>query len=175
MRYPGRHRHESLVRAVGLLLSLSIFLTGLILVQRKNDRTSQASTLPSPVSSVTAPRPAPTTAVSIVKLIDGATGRPLSGQSIAILVTLPCLENKFCPAATPLVASADQEGRITVNQSVLLGQPKLYAAGYKLDAYFAFLDPNRPSELTLYKTIPGYKSTFDITIDEVVIGLSPVK
>lgn len=179
MRYPGRHRHESLWRGLALLVSLTIFLAGLILVQGKNNpdpkAASQVTRLPSPTPFINKTSPSPATVTTRLKMVDGITGWPLAGQSIAILAAIPCFSSSPCPATTPMVLTADGEGLISLDQSIIQNQPKFYAAGYQLDSYFAFLNPDRPTELTLYKSLPDLKKTYDIMADVVTIGLTPIK
>lgn len=174
MRYPGSHRHERTVRGLTLALALGLFVIGLQAATHKNDRLQAQQR----AQTVVSPTPIATPSfmsLATLQLYDAKTGELLRGQSVAILVTVPCPEGSPCPASTPLVVGADNEGKIRVEQSLIMQQPKLYVAGYKLDNYFAFFEPDKPTELTLYKPAPNAKLSYDIAQEEVPVWLIPVE
>lgn len=175
MRYPGSYRHQKTVRAIVLLAAVAVFAISLSLALHKQQRVT-AMNYPIAYPSASVPNPTPTDEAAVVfRLYDGLTNQPLSGQSIALIALSSCPAGQACPAASPTVMTADQDGRVRLPQSLVRLSPKLYVSGYKLDNYFSFLRPDQPNQLTLYQAIEGVKLTYDISIEEVPIWLAPVQ
>lgn len=176
MRYPGPHQHERLTRQLIFGMALIIFLIGLAAANHK-DRPDTQSIDQKPTSS-----PAPATTplavnqtTAVLRLLDEKTKKPLAGQSVAVITLPDCVVASVCPTSSPLIVTADSTGRISLPTVIVRARPKLYAAGYKLDSYFSFLDQQKPSFLTVYKPVEGTKASFDISIEEAIIGLTPTK
>ncbi len=179
MRYPGPHRHEHSLRALFGTAAFLFFIFGLMAFARtERAGTVAAKTVVAPRVFAPSPSPSPI-AVTYVRLFDGVTHQALAGEAIALVTTPSCALTGPCPTTSPLVLTADANGQITVAQALLRQQPKLYAAGYKLDTYFAFLAPDQPNQLTLYKPIDtggsGAKINYDLNLDTIPIGLSPAE
>ncbi len=174
MRYPERHRHHSLFRTIILLVAATLFIAGLKgAVQRFEKLKSQ--TRPA-AQSIIESSPTPSNgpiATATLRVVDALTNQPLTGQSVAFVVSTDCPASEPCPAETPSVFVADDQGQLIVPQDLLRRKPKLYAAGYKLDSYFAFLDEAKPDLVTVYHPVGQAKSSYDLTHEPILIGLSP--
>jgi hypothetical protein len=159
------------------LTALAVFGFGFRSAYLKNNQVTADQIQPAPTATSTSlESPVPVSPASTVtlQLFDRLTKAPLSGQSIVILGSVECLTPP-CPASTPLVITADERGRISVSRETVQLRPKIYAAGYRLDTYFSFLDSAQPTILTLYEPIEGTKVNYDITLESIPIGLTPVK
>lgn len=174
MRYPGSHKHEKVMKLTVTLTALAIFGLGWQAAYLKG-RAVQADQFKPVVAPKTVDSPAPTpTSMATLQIYDGLTKKLLTGQSIVILTSVEC-QSQPCPTSTPLVLTADDRGRIVLSQEKLRLRPKIYAAGYKLDTYFSFLDVTNQNILTLFEPMDGTKVNYDITLESVPIGLTPVK
>lgn len=171
MRYPGPHRYEIWLKGASLAVALLLFILALSLVGTKRQNTAKkVDFLPATAS----PALKTTENSTILRLYDQANGQPLSGRSVAFLLYGNCPAGAECPSATPLILTADAEGRVTIDQETISQKPKIYVTGYRLDSYFDFLKPDSPNQLTLYQPQEGHKLTYDITLEEVPVWLVPV-
>jgi hypothetical protein len=172
LRYPGRHQHQARQRWLILIAALLFFGLSLTLASGRNR--PQASPhftfprLPSPSPSL---EPVANGLVTF-QLLDGITQQPLSGQSIAVMVSSPdCTGLTSCPSSSPLVIGADNTGRIQIDKVLAQQGPKFYAAGYVADSYFSF--DAAAQQIVVYKPLPGMKIGYDPTKEEIPLGLTP--
>lgn len=171
MRYPGPHRHETLLKVASLAIALLLFLFALsILGAKRQDRPKKVDF--SPVA--TSPSPQTIEGSTTLRLFDQANDHPLAGRSVAFLLYGNCSAGADCPSATPLILTTDADGRVKIDQKTISQKPKIYVTGYRLDSYFDFLKPEAPNQLTLYRPKEGHKLTYDITLEEIPIWLTPV-
>lgn len=175
MRYPGNHRHEKIVKVVVAVLALAIFMIGLRAANLKQNqlRADSNKAIYANVQLGDSPNPSPTPKTSL-RFYNLKTKQPLSGQSIVFLLNPDCVSSP-CPASSPIIFNADSQGRVVISHDFLKQRPKLYAAGFKLDAYFAFLNPSNPNLITLYEPLEGTKLTYDLSLEEIPIALMPIE
>lgn len=169
MRYPESHRRHPFHLFSLLLFAALFFFGGLLLARNKLERqATEFQVRPLLVK----PTPSPVN-VTHLRLINATTNQPISNQSVAFILSTACLVGP-CPSSSPTLHLTNSEGKVSVDSALLRGQPKLYSAGYIMDHYFSFLNPDQPDELTLYKTPTGAKATYNITREEVLVALTPV-
>ncbi len=171
MRYPGPNRQERQLRRLLFVGSFMLFFIGLGGVSLKYRPIQPATPT---FAAVTLPTASPTASFGVTLLmLDGVTGKPLANQAIAIIPTADCPANTSCPTTSPLVMTTTAGGRIIVDQQIIKKRPKLYATNYRMETYFTFTDSERPNELTLFKPTEGTKTLYDISQEEIPIGLTP--
>lgn len=109
------------------------------------------------------------------KLFNAGTVQPIIHKSIVVTPTLDCDMSTTCPAPSPLVLVTDSEGKVKIDKSLTQHRPKLYVTGFRIDRYFGYITPSMPDTLTVYEPLPGLKTSYDTTREEIPLGLEPIE
>lgn len=174
MRHPHHIRQERAKQSLLFIVAVLFFLFALTLFDKRR--------LHKPVATQPQPTPTYATPTSNIKanaithlvLYDDITQQALTNQSVAFVVTSDCDQAALaCPSTDPVVLTTDNEGNVSVNQTLIKKEPRLYVAGYRIAKYFTFIKPEEPETLTVLKPINNAKSFYNITNDTIPLGLTP--
>lgn len=172
MRYPGPSFQERQIRTIIGGLAALFFVSSLFLAVKKGGQLEASQTVTKQPSARPTVVASPVAAQSVrFRFLDGETQQPIKQQAIGVVVSPICDTTSTCPAPTPLFFTTDQEGRTAISKELVKQTPKLYSLGYKLDTYFFFGVAAQPDHLMLYRPLSSQKVTYDISKEEVVVGL----
>jgi hypothetical protein len=153
-----------------LIGALFLFGLGLYGANQKINRQLQASELlPLPRLS-----PTPTPRGTKLQFFTSKDLIPLPNISIQLRAESFCTSDAPCVAANPELYTTDTAGMIVVPTETIQQQPIIAVDGYRKDSYFIYLNPESPTELTLYNAPGDVKRSYDIRHEIIPIYLDPL-